>query len=119
MKALQSLRGSQRVTDHKSEARSQTVERYGSDLTAAARQGKIDPVIGRDEEIRRVMQVLTRPTKNNPVLMGEPGAGKSAIAQRLARPIVRGDAPESLKNKRAGAVELQSVIARADVRGEL
>src|SRR5258705_13287635 len=87
MKALQGLRGSQRVTDQNPEGKYQTLERYGRDLTAAARQGKIDPVIGRDSEIRRVMQVLSRRTKNNPVLIGEPGVGKTAIVEGLARRI--------------------------------
>src|SRR5258707_6865535 len=111
MKALQGLRGSQRVTDQNHEGKYQTLERYGSDLTAAARQGKIDPVIGRDSEIRRVMQVLSRRTKNNPVLIGEAGVGKTAIVEGLARRIISGDVPDSLKRKRIIAVDLGSMIA--------
>jgi len=105
LKALAELRGNQRVTDQQPEAKFQALDKYGRDLTALARQGKIDPVIGRDEEIRRVMQVLTRRTKNNPVLIGEPGVGKTAIAEGLARRIVSGDVPESLKNKRLVAMD--------------
>src|SRR2546428_6869507 len=94
------------------------LEAYGRDLTALARQGKIDPVIGRDEEVRRVMQVLTRRTRNNPVLMGEPGVGKTAIAEGLARRIVSGDVPETLKHKRLVAMDLSAMIAGAKYRGE-
>jgi ATP-dependent Clp protease ATP-binding subunit ClpB len=118
LKALAELRGNQRVTDQNPEAKFQALEKYGRDLTALARQGKIDPVIGRDEEIRRVMQVLTRRTKNNPVLIGEPGVGKTAIAEGLARRIISGDIPESLKNKQLVAMDLGAMIAGAKYRGE-
>src|SRR5450756_428433 len=118
LKALADLRGNQRVTDENPEAKFQALDKYGRDLTALAKQGKIDPVIGRDEEIRRVMQVLTRRTKNNPVLIGEPGVGKTAIAEGLARRMVSGDVPESLKNKRLVAMDLSAMIAGAKYRGE-
>ncbi|MEY2427288.1 MAG: ATP-dependent Clp protease ATP-binding subunit ClpB, partial [Verrucomicrobiota bacterium] len=118
MRALAELRGNQRVTDADPEGKFQALEKYGRDLTALARQGKIDPVIGRDEEIRRVMQVLTRRTKNNPVLIGEPGVGKTAIAEGLARRIISGDVPETLKNKRLVAMDLSAMIAGAKYRGE-
>jgi ATP-dependent Clp protease ATP-binding subunit ClpB len=118
LKALADLRGNQRVTDANPEDKFQALEKYGRDLTALARQGKIDPVVGRDDEIRRVMQVLTRRTKNNPVLIGEPGVGKTAIAEGLARRIVSGDVPETLKHKRLVAMDLSSMIAGAKYRGE-
>jgi ATP-dependent Clp protease ATP-binding subunit ClpB len=117
-KALTAVRGSQRVADQDPEGKYQTLEKYGTDLTARARQGKIDPVIGRDEEIRRVMQVLSRRSKNNPVLIGEPGVGKTAIAEGLARRIVAGDVPDSLKGKRLISMDLGGMMAGAKFRGE-
>lgn len=116
--ALTAVRGAQRVVDQDPEGKYQTLEKYGTDLTARARAGKIDPVIGRDEEIRRVMQVLSRRSKNNPVLMGEPGVGKTAIAEGLARRIVAGDVPDSLKNKRLISMDLGGMMAGAKYRGE-
>jgi len=116
--ALHEIRGSQRVTDEDPESKYRTLEKYGQDLTQLARKGKIDPVIGRDDEIRRIMQVLSRRTKNNPVLIGEPGTGKTAIVEGLARRIVAGDVPDSLKNKRLISMDLGGMLAGAKYRGE-
>jgi len=118
LEALQGIRGSQRVTDQTPEGKYQALERYGRDLTELARKGKLDPVIGRDEEIRRVIQVLSRRTKNNPVLIGEPGVGKTAIVEGLAQRIIRGDVPEGLKHKRVVGLDMGALVAGAKFRGE-
>ncbi|NCF92989.1 MAG: ATP-dependent chaperone ClpB [Verrucomicrobiaceae bacterium] len=118
VQAVNAVRGTQRVTDQDPEGKYQSLEKYGTDLTARAQEGKIDPVIGRDDEIRRIMQVLSRRTKNNPVLIGDPGVGKTAIVEGLARRIVRGDVPDGLKDKRVVSLDIGAMIAGAKYRGE-
>ena len=118
LKALRGIRGSQSVTSQTPESTYQALETYGRDLTALARQGKLDPVIGRDEEIRRTIEILSRRTKNNPALIGEPGVGKTAIVEGLAQRIVKRDVPEGLKNKRIVQLDMAALVAGAKYRGE-
>src|SRR5207248_5277798 len=118
VQALTEVRGSQRVTDENPEGKYQALERYTRDLTESARKGKLDPVIGRDEEISRAIQVLSRRTKNNPVLIGEPGVGKTAIVEGIAQRIAAGDVPEGLKDKRLVALDIGAMVAGSKYRGE-
>ncbi|MBU4425950.1 MAG: AAA family ATPase, partial [Proteobacteria bacterium] len=118
LKALVDIRGGQRITDQNPEDKYQALERFSQDLTAIASKGDLDPVIGRDDEIRRIVQVLSRRTKNNPVLIGEPGVGKTAIVEGLAQRIVQGDIPETLKDKRVVALDMGALVAGAKYRGE-
>src|SRR5436190_14173168 len=118
LKVLVSIRGTQKITDQNPEEKYQALERYTRDLTELARKGKLDPVIGRDDEIRRVMQVLSRRTKNNPVLIGEPGVGKTAIVEGLGQRVIAGDVPESLKRKKIVALDMGALVAGAKYRGE-
>ena len=115
--ALQEIRGSNRVLDPRAESRYRALEKYSTDLTGLAREGKLDPVIGRDEEIKRVMQILTRRTKNNPVIIGEAGVGKTAIAEGLAQRIIAGDVPDSLKERRVISLDMASLVAGSKFRG--
>ena len=118
LRALADIRGSERITDQSPEGKYQALKRYTTDLTSLAEQGKLDPVIGRDKEIRRIIQVLSRRTKNNPVLIGEPGTGKTAIVEGLAQRMIAGDVPDSLKNRRLLVLDIGSMVAGAKFRGE-